>query len=483
MSDLFPSLVPAFAAIRQALWRALRCCGRGIKKSARIVVLYLLPLFIVVHLIATAITGAQLRSTIEDLESKGIILPAEELIPSVPPGEDNAADLYLAAAKALRLSDDESALLFSPEDRDAHYYAVARDVVPANEGYYRLLDEATDLEHSAFPTDWSGSPLEVSFSHFAEARQAARMLTLRAYVAAEDGRPDDALASLRACYRMADHIQSEPTIISHLVSIAIQGTAGKALEEILCKTAPSPAVAREFADQLATIDNTSASVFALKSENALVGLRLFERLRSGEMSLAELTSGMAGTVESRKQIRRLAFLGAWLRRPLLNANERVYLRFMEKQVAGFALPWPDSQQTVDRIDASLQHARFWSFVAQCITPVFGRAMLSRDRATASVRAAAIALSLKAYYADHGAYPESLSALEAAGWTLPTDPFGGGPFHYRREGDGFVVWSIGPDMEDDNAARDYFTYQEQTQGDLEARERNPYDYDVIFRCSS
>ncbi len=481
MSDLFPSLVPALAAVGQGTWRALRCCGRGIRKSTRVVVLYLLPLFILIHLIATAITGAQLRATIEDLQSKGIIVPAEDLIPSVPPGEENAADLYLAAARALRLSDDENALLFGPEDRDAHYYTVARDVVAANEGYYRLLDEATHIDHSAFPTDWSASPFGIHFPHLGEARQAARMLSLRACMAAQDGRPEDALASLRACYRLADHVQAEPMMIGHLVSLAIQRIAEKTLEETLCNATPSPAAAREFANQLVTIDNTSASIFALKSEMGIFGPRLFERLRSGEISLRDLTSGTVGSVEWRRDIRRVAFLGAWLRRPLLNLNERLYLRFMEDQIRAFELPWPESHQAVGGIDARLEQARPWAFVAQHITPIFGRAVWSRDRTTALLRAASIALAVAAHRADHGSYPDSLADLDAADWDLPTDPFGGGPYHYRREGDGFVVWSIGPDMEDDNAARDYLTFAKEATP--EYRERNPYDYDVIFRCSS
>ena len=402
MSDLFPSLVPALAAVGQGTWRALRCCGRGIKKSTRVVVLYVLPLFILIHLIATAITGAQLRATIDDLTSKGIIVPAEELIPSVPPGEENAADRYLAAARALRLSDDESTLLFGPEDRDAHYYAVARDVVAANDEYYRLLDEATNLDHSAFPTDWSASPFGIHFPHLGEARQAARMLSLRACMAAQDGRPEDALASLRACYRLADHVQAEPSTIAHLVSIAIQGIAGKAVEDVLSEASPSPDAARELADELLAADNTSASLFALKSELIIFGLPVFEILRSGEMSLGEFAafaSSPAGSVETRKRTRHLAFLTGWLQRPVVNANEQFYLRYMGGHVSAFKLPWPESEQAANRTDASLQHARRWSFVAQRIAPIFGRVIYARERATASVRAAAIALALKAYQAD------------------------------------------------------------------------------------
>ena len=90
-----------------------------------------------------------------------------------------------------------------------------------------------------------------------------------------------------------------------------------------------------------------------------------------------------------------------------------------------------------------------------------------------------ALAVAAHRAEHGSYPDSLADLEAEGWDLPADSFGGGPFHYRREGDGFVVWSIGPDMEDDNAARDWETFFEQTWS--EGREQDPHDYDVVFRC--
>ncbi|NIO66236.1 MAG: hypothetical protein GTO28_12345, partial [Gammaproteobacteria bacterium] len=82
----------------------------------------------------------------------------------------------------------------------------------------------------------------------------------------------------------------------------------------------------------------------------------------------------------------------------------------------------------------------------------------------------------AHEGEHGSLPASLAELEAAGWDLPADPFGGGEYRYRREGRGFVVWSIGPDMDDDGAARDYYAWRE-----LPDDEREEYDYDVIFRC--
>ena len=36
---------------------------------------------------------------------------------------------------------------------------------------------------------------------------------------------------------------------------------------------------------------------------------------------------------------------------------------------------------------------------------------------------------------------------------PVDPFTGKPLEYRREGDGFLIYSAGPDGRDDGGSRD------------------------------
>jgi hypothetical protein len=95
--------------------------------------------------------------------------------------------------------------------------------------------------------------------------------------------------------------------------------------------------------------------------------------------------------------------------------------------------------------------------------------------TAAIRAAQVALTLEVYGAEHSAYPATLAALEQAGWKLPRDPFGGGEYRYRPEGAGFVVWSIGLDMQDDNASREFADLSPEAK-----RQANQYDYDIIFR---
>jgi hypothetical protein len=66
---------------------------------------------------------------------------------------------------------------------------------------------------------------------------------------------------------------------------------------------------------------------------------------------------------------------------------------------------------------------------------------------------------------------STSDLAADGWDLPNDPFGGGPLHFRLEPNGFVVWSVGPNLRDDGAVR---------YGPPMSFEDTPYD--IVFRVT-
>ena len=72
--------------------------------------------------------------------------------------------------------------------------------------------------------------------------------------------------------------------------------------------------------------------------------------------------------------------------------------------------------------------------------VGSRAHSGMISATASTRLCLIALELKEYWAQHGAYPDTLGELEQAlGRPLPEDPHTGRPFGYRRLDEGCLVY--------------------------------------------
>jgi hypothetical protein len=469
MSDLFPF----FPRVPGYLWRATRAVGRAARKF----LLYVLPPLLVIHIAATLITGRLVGKEMERLADAGQLLAFAEIAPPVPPEGENAADVYQQAFDSLRRSHEEEMALFWPDDPDdPEVMAVAREVVAANETYFDLLDRASRMPECAFPVDWERGP-EATFPHWARMREAARMLAVRARVLNADGRHDEALADCATIFRLAEHAKAEPTIIAQLVALAIEGIADPPLRETLCGGSPSAEACRDTFDQFRPSAERPAFARAMEFELAM-HLWIFDYVQHAPA--AEVVSIWSGGQEASRRQRVGVVLYRTVGRPLLNLDQLASLQAWAEYFEALDLPWPESEERIGAATAAVEALPPWrSLVTQMVFPVYTRVVWTRDLKTAAVRAAQVALAVAGHRAEHGSYPDSLLELEAEGWELPTDPFGGGPFHYRQEGDGFVVWSIGPDMEDDNAARDWETFFELT--GFEQREQDPYDYDVIFRC--
>lgn len=59
------------------------------------------------------------------------------------------------------------------------------------------------------------------------------------------------------------------------------------------------------------------------------------------------------------------------------------------------------------------------------------------------------LACRVYKSRTGEYPEDLKTLVPGLLTaVPVDPFTGKPLVYRREGKGFIVYSVGSNLKDD-----------------------------------
>ncbi len=64
----------------------------------------------------------------------------------------------------------------------------------------------------------------------------------------------------------------------------------------------------------------------------------------------------------------------------------------------------------------------------------------------------VGLALKVYRAEHEAYPDSLEEVAPDILKkIPEDPFTGKGLVYKKSGDGFVLYSLGPDLQDNHGA--------------------------------
>lgn len=190
------------------------------------------------------------------------------------------------------------------------------------------------------------------------------------------------------------------------------------------------------AELLAQIDLEAATRRAIEGERA-AGLWAFDKVRrEGPGVLRELLGPDGG-------FWRMALSMLWP--PSLAADERTYLDIMERQIERAGVPWREWHHPDLDVGAIPRSAR----LTRMLVPALFSVGKARDGAEAELAGSCILLGLLTYRERHGAYPEALRNLRVElKWHTPPDPFSGADFFYRPVGEGFLLYSIGDDLQDD-----------------------------------
>jgi hypothetical protein len=419
-------------AARTGVWQALR----GVLRWWLVAPLVLLA----GYLIALAYTEAVVRGKLDEIKAKGEPLRLAEMAPKLPLGADNAADLYLQAFGFMWQGAN-----FEQAMKDLSY---ARSILPQAEPIIELLEEASRMQTCAFPVDWNAPAASLVFPHYARMREGARLLNAHARVLGADGKSDEALGDVAAMCRMAEHVKSDPVLIALLLGYAIEGIAFDALEATLSAGDPSPETCRKLFDQLAKIDHRGAVRRAFLAERAF-GIGTFQGFRAGDPATVQsffnsIQTGGGPTINTQAAAYSVY---RTIGRPILNLDEASYLDYMRAEIDSLTAPPAAPSHQWSSADPSTGLGLLGALIA----PVMDRTKLNAQRREAEIAVARAALALKAYHAEKKRYAKSLAELAADGWKLPKDPFGGADLRYRAENHGFVVYSLGPNLADDNAA--------------------------------
>jgi hypothetical protein len=276
-------------------------CGNWIMRRLKKISKYLalsLGALIAVALIANAIfiwqTGTALEERVSQLRAAGAPLSLPELgaMPA-PPGADAAAVLrrvepeLKALSGKINLLEDESKHPLPWSDKDwkelEKAFAAHPTVLPALAeaaacpSYRSPLNYqlATMSEDEATPT-FLGDLVPYIQIRRATANVLKCQIDLQLRVKDYDG-------AMRTCLigmRIARHTEKEPTLISHLVVIAVRAIGMESANEILQAGPIATALHTELESQLAAWDTTDAYRWCMQSERAY-GLQALESVNGG----------------------------------------------------------------------------------------------------------------------------------------------------------------------------------------------------------
>ena len=270
---------------------------------------------------------------------------------------------------------------------------------------------------------------------------AARLLGVEALMTAENGHMTGAVEHIRTALGFSSKIAGEGLLITYLVAVANTRMHLSFLAGI-CN-------GRDVDDESLSrlLDSLEPEAWRMRLAQSIAGERTLNlewssdlmrgkvRAAPHENFFRRMTSWMARPFQKTEAVRTIAYVG-----DLAPIAERPY--FEQRRFFG-----SDAGKS-GQLSRSAEIAGNWQ-------PAF----LKHAMIEANLRVARTGLALKLFKNRTGEYPENLEALvPGILGKIPLDPFTGAPLVYRRDGPGFIVYSLGSNERDDGGRSTYMITQ-------------------------
>ncbi len=354
----------------------------------------------------------RIRAALDDL--------LEAITPEPVPDAENAALLYRKAfAELVPPSDDEKEArkaFFAGNPLTLEQEEHLRRYLEKNAAAIRLTGEGAQRPKCNFGVDWS-TGYSTELPHIGKMIQLKSLVLLRSKL----GEGEEARRSVEIAALLGDSLASEPTLLSQLVQYHSITDTHDRLQENWSPEGYGPGLA----DSLQTRDLGRGLQRAYLGE-IYSSAMLFVSKFPGET--AEGDPGIPDPATNPNWANDLDLL-AGLYRDIYDLSKR---------------PYHELKEELSGIEARLERAPEFAEMTRLLAPATAAHFQRRASAEAVTGTQRISIALANHRASRGNYPVSLAELKSIAPDLMKDPFTGQPYRYRREGNGFVLYSVGKD---------------------------------------
>ena len=316
-------------------------------------------------------------------------------------------------------------------------------------------------------------------------RKLTQLTCWQAQLKAYNGDIEAAFRDLLSCYRTVIHFKGPRSLIEQIVAIASQAITVKNAFVILNNQQIDDPLLKDFQDELEVLMGRDFHTMDYKVES-FMGLDFIQRCYTddGDGS-GHLIPGRAKEywklMDHYDTENDLAEYARFLAMSLAAADREQMTREFQKYYTAAQqwapkTPWQLKKENVDTemgMDewSDFRRARYWPLTA--FAPALTKASELSHRTKVQTEALVATIAAIRYKRVHGDYPENLDRLLEADLLreLPMDPYSDKPLVYKRTADGFTLYSLGPDFDDDGG---------EVSRDATGRiERWPADGDVVL----
>jgi hypothetical protein len=198
-------------------------------------------------------------------------------------------------------------------------------------------------------------------------------------------------------------------------------------------------------------DETAQNLLLLAARGERAGLHgLLLALEANEVKVSQLTaSGDADQPTLDDRLIAVLNDSALNKQGVFEQSHAWLLLYLTEFVDIAKLPVEQQRPRIEKLEARRAKA---PTAARKLAPAIGQMARTPHQSQALLRSAAAALAVERYRLAKGQWPEKLTDLTpdylAA---VPIDPFDGKPMRFMKQKKGVVVYSIGPDGQDDGGA--------------------------------
>jgi hypothetical protein len=303
-----------------------------------------------------------------------------------------------------------------------------------------------DYPDGRYPIVWKVDFFNTSVEEVQRSRWVCVLLAYDAFLRARDGDVDGAWLSGHAAVNVGRAVGDEPDLICQLVRAGEVDTALHSLERTLAWGAPGEHAIERVQRLLEREDEEVPALIrhALKGRRALVH-RMLEAYEAGCLTSEQLCGQMAE--DSSFNLESLDPFHV----PRMQRAHAAYLRDVTALIEATDLPFAEQRTRFERLTGATRMCDsgisplelFGSFLASD-----AKVLAAGPRQQARLRDTIAALAAERYRQKHRLWPQSLKALTPDYLTrVPADPYDGKPLRLRRLSDGLVIYSVGPDGED------------------------------------
>jgi RNA polymerase sigma factor (sigma-70 family) len=355
----------------------------------------------------------------------------------IPP--ENGAHYFLLAAELI--PDIDKDLLYAKwEELQANGFPYDPEFEAMLEKFQDAFDAIrTGLEvgnaEMPPPTSWSQD-----MSHLSRFRDLARVMSRQAQYMAAQGDYGAAFDDYATLMGFASESSRGGVLISGLVGFAMDRVAAESLRETLTWGGAESGDYRFLIEQMQSLDAEMYTAWeAMDAEAQFVNGWLDRELEAGLDLRAVLEAELGGLPE-------LNGVAENLTNEQIESMLRDVFQDYQALVDYCGLPYYEAQ-TVDLSSLMSENP-----MTEGLLPSMETILAQEAAVQAEVRGTMLSAAIELYGAENTSYPTSLSDLVPNYLSeMSEDPFSGEPFEYAVTESGYLLYSVGPDMQDDGGS--------------------------------